>query len=206
VKVGLPVGAFYMWKVKSKELNAEGGFDYEDVNGDGQMTNDDRQYVGSAQPDLTFGWNNQFNWKNWDASFFLRGTIGNKVLNNPIAAYGNNTFLSGANAIENDNLLKYKTASTVSDFFLEDASFARLDNAAIGYSFNMKNVKGIEKLRLYATVQNLFVITKYTGIDPEVEIFRGEASDDDAGLSPGIEPRTYFPKSRSFTFGINLTF
>ena len=60
--------------------------------------------------------------------------------------------------------------------------------------------------RVYVAAQNLFVITGYTGLDPEVEIFRGEASDADAGLSPGIEPRNYMPKARSFTFGVNLTF
>ena len=64
----------------------------------------------------------------------------------------------------------------------------------------------LDKARIYVAAQNLFVITGYKGLDPEVELFRGQASDDDAGLSPGIEPRDYMPKSRSFTFGVNLTF
>jgi iron complex outermembrane receptor protein len=206
VEEGRPVGQFFMLKAKSKQLNAEGKVEFEDVNGDGQITDDDRTYAGSAQPYLTFGWNNTFSYKNWDASFFIRGTVGNKVLNNPIAAYGNNTYVDGANAIMNDNLLKYRENSRVSSFYLEDASFARLDNMSIGYTFNTKKTGWLDRARVYVAAQNLFVITAYTGLDPEVELFRGNSTDDDAGLSPGIEARNYFPKARTFTFGINLTF
>ena len=205
IEEGRPVGQFYM--LKCNGLDADGKFIIEDINNDGQITDDDRTYVGSAQPDLTFGWNNTFSWKNWDASFFLRGTIGNKVLNNPVAAYGNNTYISGANAMKNDNLLKYRENSRVCSFYLEDASFARLDNMSIGYTFDTKKLDWLDKARVYVAAQNLFVITGYSGLDPEVELFRGEKRDDqDAGLSPGIEARNYFPKARSFTFGINLTF
>ena len=85
-------------------------------------------------------------------------------------------------------------------------SFLRLDNMSIGYTFDTKKIDWLEKTRVYVAAQNLFVITGYSGLDPEVENYRGEASDDDAGLSPGIEPRNYMPKARSFTFGVNLTF
>jgi iron complex outermembrane receptor protein len=204
VEVGYPVGQFYM--LKCLGLDENGKFIMEDVNKDGQITDDDRTYVGSAQPKLTFGWNNTFNWKRWDAGFFIRGTIGNKVLNNPVAAYGNNTYISGANAMKNANLMKYRESSRVSSFYLEDGSFARLDNMSIGYTFDTKKTGWLDKARLYVAAQNLFVITGYTGLDPEVELFRGEPGDQDAGLSPGIEARNYFPKSRSFTFGVNLTF
>ena len=206
IEEGRPVGQFFMLKAKSNQLTADGKVEFEDLNDDGQITDDDRTYVGSAQPDLTFGWNNSFSYKNWDASFFIRGTIGNKVLNNPIAAYGNNTYVAGANAIMNDNLVKYKENSRVSSFYLEDGSFARLDNMSIGYTFDTKKTSWLNRARLYVAAQNLFVITGYTGLDPEVELFRGEATDDDAGLSPGIEARNYFPKARSFTFGVNFTF
>jgi iron complex outermembrane receptor protein len=204
IEEGRPVGQFFM--LHSLGMGSDGHIVMEDVNGDGQRSDDDRTYVGSAQPDLTFGWNNTFSYKNWDASFFFRGTIGNKVLNNPVAAYGNNTYLAGANAMKNDNLMKFSESSRVSSFFLEDGSFARLDNMSIGYTFNTKGIDWLDKARIYVAGQNLFVITGYTGLDPEVELFRGSATDDDAGLSPGIEARNYFPKARSFTFGVNLTF
>lgn len=204
VEEGYPVGQFFMLKCDGVDEN--GKFIIEDINGDGQITDDDRTYCGDAQPDLTYGWNNTFSWKNWDASFFIRGTIGNKVLNNPVAAYGNNTYISGSNAMKNDNLMTMRENSRVCSYYIEDASFARLDNMSIGYTFNTKKIDWLEKARVYVAAQNLFVITGYSGLDPEVENFRGEASDADAGLSPGIEPRNYMPKARSFTFGVNLTF
>jgi iron complex outermembrane receptor protein len=204
VEEGYPVGQFFM--LEARGLKEDGTFDIVDQNGDGQISDDDRTYVGSAQPDLTFGWNNSFNYRNWDASFFIRGTIGNDVLNNPVAAYGNNSYISGNNAMQNDNLLKYRTFSRVCSFYLEDASFARLDNMAVGYTFDTRKTGWMEKARVYVAAQNLFVITGYTGLDPEVELFRGNATDSNAGLSPGIEARNYFPKARSFTFGVNLTF
>lgn len=204
VEEGYPVGQFFM--LKCDGIDENGKFIIEDINGDGQITDDDRTYCGDAQPDLTYGWNNTFSWKNWDASFFIRGTIGNKVLNNPVAAYGNNTYISGSNAMKNDNLMTMRENSRVCSYYIEDASFARLDNMSIGYTFNTKKIDWLEKARVYVAAQNLFVITGYSGLDPEVENFRGEASDADAGLSPGIEPRNYMPKARSFTFGVNLTF
>lgn len=204
IEVGRPVGQFYM--LKCNGIDENGKYIMEDMNGDGQITDDDRTYVGDAQPDLTYGWNNSFSWRNWDASFFIRGTIGNKVLNNPIAAYGNNTYISGANAMKNDDLMRMRENSRVCSYYVENGSFARLDNMSIGYTFNTKKVNWLEKARVYVAAQNLFVITAYKGLDPEVELFRKEATDDDAGLSPGIEPRNYMPKARSFTFGVNLTF
>lgn len=204
VEVGYPVGQFFM--LKCTGLTDDGKFIIEDINEDGQITDDDRTYVGSSQPDLTFGWNNSFNWKNWDASIFFRGTVGNKVLNNPRAAYGNNTYLSGANALNDELVSTLRENSRVSSFYLEDASHIRLDNMSIGYSFNTKSVNWLDKARIYVAGQNLFVVTGYKGLDPEVEVFRGSPTDDGAGLSPGIEPRNYMPKARSFTFGVNLTF
>ena len=204
IEEGYPVGQFYM--LKCNGLDENGKFIIEDINGDGQITDDDRTYCGDAQPDLTYGWNNTFTWGRWDASIFFRGTIGNKVLNNPLAAYGNNTYIDGNNAMKNDDLLKYTENSRVCSYYIENGSFLRLDNMSIGYTFNTKKIDWLEKARIYVAAQNLFVITGYKGLDPEVENFRGEASDTDAGLSPGIEPRNYMPKSRSFTFGVNLTF
>ena len=204
VEEGYPVGQFFM--LNCLGVDKDGKYIMEDVNGDGQISDDDRTYCGSAQPKLTFGWNNSFSWKNWDASFFIRGNIGQKVLNNPRAAYGNNTYVAGANAMKGDDLLTLHENSRVSSYYLENGSFARLDNMSIGYTFDTKKIDWLSKARLYVAAQNLFVITSYSGLDPEVENFRGEASDNNAGLSPGIEPRNYMPKARSFTFGVNLTF
>jgi len=206
LEVGRPIGQFYVPRCLGIDEN--GKFIYEDLDGDGVAgAEGDRTYCGDAQPDLTYGWNNTFTWKNWDASIFFRGTIGNKVLNNPLAAYGNNIYVNGSNAMDNPDLyILRQDNSTVCSYYIENASFMRLDNMSIGYTFNTKKIDWLEKARIYVAGQNLFVITGYKGLDPEVENFRGEASDTDAGLSPGIEPRNYMPKARSFTFGVNLTF
>ena len=203
VEEGYPVGQFFM--LKCEGIDSNGKFIMVDLNGDGQISDDDRTYCGSAQPDLTFGWNNTFSWNRWDASFFIRGSLGQKVLNNPRAAYGNNTYVAGANAMKGDDLTLLRENSRVCSYYLEDGSYARLDNMSIGYTFDTKKIDWLDKARIYVAAQNLFVITGYSGLDPEVEVFRGEASDNNAGLDPGIEPRNYMPKARSFTFGVNLT-
>ena len=124
IEEGRPVGQFFM--LKCDGIDENGKYIIEDINGDGQITDDDRTYVGDAQPDLTFGWNNSFSWKNWDASFFIRGTIGNKVLDNPRAAYANNTYLSGANAMNDELTYKLRENSRVCSYYVENGSFARL--------------------------------------------------------------------------------
>ena len=108
--------------------------------------------------------------------------------------------------MKGDDLMLLRENSRVSSYYLENASFARLDNMSIGYTFNTKKIDCVEYARIYVAGQYLFVSTSYTCLDLEVELFRGEASDTDAGLSPGIEPRNYMPKARSFTFGVNLSF
>ena len=204
VEEGYPVGQFFM--LNCLGIDENGKYIMEDVNGDGQISDDDRTYCGSAQPKLTFGWNNTFSWKRWDASVFIRGNLGQKVLNNPRAAYGNNTYIAGANAMQGSDLTTLRENSRVCSYYLEDGSFARLDNMSIGYTFDTKKIDWLSKARVYVAAQNLFVITGYSGLDPEVENYRGEPGDDNAGLSPGIEPRNYMPKARSFTLGVNLTF
>jgi iron complex outermembrane receptor protein len=76
----------------------------------------------------------------------------------------------------------------------------RLDNMTLGYTFNTKNVKWLDKARVYVTGQNLFVITGYTGLDPETDMNRND------GLAPGVEDREFYPKARTFTLGVNLVF
>lgn len=205
VEEGYPLGTFFL--LDCKGIDENGKYIMVDHDGEEGITENDRIHCGDSQPDLTFGWNNSFRYKSWDFSFFLRGSIGQKVLNNPVAAYANNTYLIGANALDHEYTYKLKESSRMSNLYLEDASFARMENMAVGYTFNMKNNKMIEKLRVYVAAQNLFVITGYSGLDPEVELFFNSDPDaENAGLSPGIEPRQFQPKSRTFTFGVNLTF
>lgn len=208
VEVGRPVGQFFM--LECLGIDESGRWIFRDLNNDGQISDDDRTYVGSAQPKVTFGWNNSFSYKAWDLSFFFRGSLGQKVFNNPRAAYGNSSQLIGTNALNDPLIYQLKEDPRISSFYLENASYVRLDNMALGYTFDTQKISWLDRARLYVAAQNLFVLTKYKGLDPEVELVRAQELNDetnkDVGLSPGIESRQFFPKARTFTIGVNLTF
>ncbi len=204
VEEGRPVGQFFM--LECTGLDADGKYIITDVNGDGKISEDDRTYVGDAQPDLTYGINNTFNYKNWDFSFFLRGTVGNKVLNGPRMAYATSAYLLGTNALNDPLVYDLKENPRICSYYLENGSFMRLDNLSLGYTFDTKKVNWLDNARVYVTAQNLFVITAYKGLDPEVELARPGQGSSDAGLSPGIEQREFLPKSKTFTVGVSLNF
>ncbi|WP_080903173.1 TonB-dependent receptor [Parabacteroides sp. Marseille-P3160] len=198
IEEGYPVGQFYGWKCEG--LDSEGHYIMTDITGEGQISEDDRTYIGSAQPDFTFGLNNTFSYKNWDFSFFLRGTLGNDVLNHVRMAYAQPGYLIGSNALNDPLVYQLKQVPQYSSFYIEDASFMRLDNMSLGYTFNTKNIDWLDRARVYVTAQNLFVITGYSGLDPEVNMSRNN------GLSPGVEDREVYPKARIFSVGVSLSF
>lgn len=201
VKPGLPIGTFYTFKYvgydeeqqKTLYENAAG----ETVTIDKLKSPDDYKEVGKALPKVTFGWNNTFRYKQWDLNFFLRGMAGNKIFNASRADLSRLNQAATCNisheAVE-DGIME---APQPSSRWLENGSFLKLDNLTVGYQFNMEKVKEIGQLRLYVTGQNLFTITKYTGVDPEVSL---------SGLAPGIDNRNYYPKTRSFLLGVNISF
>ncbi|WP_369014856.1 SusC/RagA family TonB-linked outer membrane protein [Flavobacterium anhuiense] len=198
-KEGKPLGQFFTLKYAGK--NAAGVSQYYDKNGDLTTTPQigvDYHYAGSAQPKLLMGWANNFQYKKFDLSIFFRGVFGNKIFNatradlfRPSTAMTNNILVDAGNESPNDlNSFKY------SDRFIEDGSYIRLDNMTLGYNFG-KVGRFISSLRLYHTVNNVFVITKYTGIDPEVE---------QGGTAPGVDSNNFYPKTRTYLFGLNVTF
>lgn len=193
---GRPIGQFY--GLVCKGLDENGRYIMVDKDGDGEISDPaDYDYIGCAQPKLTYGITNSFRYKNFDLSFFLRGTLGNDILNAPRMAFAQSGFLPGTNAL--DDPLTYTLAETprFSNLYLENGSFMRLDNLTLGYQ-----IKALKGIRVYLTGQNLFVITKYKGLDPEVPM----SSNDEKGLTPGVESRQFYPKARSFSVGLNLNF
>ena len=192
---GLPLGTFY--GAKCLGVDEDGILLYEDVNGDGKFVYaDDRTYIGNAQPDLTANFSCRFSWKNWFASFLLRGVFGNDVIN------GTALYLSDISRFPGENVLRSalkKTPQTMvfSSYYVEDGSFVRLDNLQIGYEFKFKPTVPIQNIRISLTGNNLFNITRYSGIDPEVS---------QSGLVFGIDARDYYPKTRSVSLGLSMTF
>ena len=161
---------------------------------------DDKRFVGSAQPKLTGGWNNTFTYKNWTLSLFLQGVFGNKIMSYSrgfLSNVGNVTIGKNVLAsIAEDSPITDNNAHAPSDRYLESGNYVRLASLNIGYNFGRINdyIKGV---RLYATCNNLFTITGYKGLDPEVNL---------GGLEPGIDNRQTYPRTRTFMFGVNVNF
>ncbi|MFB9080714.1 SusC/RagA family TonB-linked outer membrane protein [Flavobacterium procerum] len=198
-KEGKPLGQFFTLKYAGKDAN--GVSQYYDKNGNLTTTPQigvDYHYAGSAQPKLLLGWANNFQYKKFDLSIFFRGVFGNKIFNatradlfRPSTAMTNNILVDAGNESPNDlNSYKY------SDRFIEDGSYLRLDNMTLGYNFG-KVSKYISSIRIYQTINNVFVITKYSGIDPEVE---------QGGTAPGVDSNNFYPKTRTYMFGLNVIF
>ncbi len=196
VEEGKEVGTFYGWVCKG--LDSNGKYIMDDmIDGKAGLTDEDRTYIGSAQPDFTYGIANVINYKNWEFNFFFRGVYGNDVLNFSKMSYATTQWLPGANVLKEALTIGLTESPKYCSLYIEDGSFLRLDNASLAYNFDTKGIWGFHRLRLYVTGQNLFVLTKYNGLDPEVEM---------AGLDPGVEGREYYPKSRTFSLGVNLSF
>jgi len=213
-KVGYPIGSFYLYKWKN--FNSEGANLYESQS-DGSLTTsptaDDLTVTGQAEPKWTFGWNNTVSWKNWDLNVFFNAALGQDRLNMSrfglASMVGKYRFISLADAYNNgwDNVENKADALFAShsnsdnknygdsDFWLEDASFVKLKNISLSYTFPRQITK-IADIKLSVSAQNVYTLTKYTGMDPEVY---------SSGFYNGVDLGAY-PVPRTITFGMKLNF
>lgn len=194
-----PVGAFYGYKFD--RILSDGTWLFKTPAG-GLTDEPDpsqRMLLGSAQPFFTYGWNNTVKWRDLDISIFLRGVVGNKILNITRWAYGPDKSQS-MNVFMKDvskEHTQYTNKTFFSDYYLEDGSYLKLDNLTVGYTFRFKENKYIDNLRLYLTGQNLFTITKYTGMDPEVNTT--------SVWNPGIDYCDFYPTVATVLIGLNIS-
>ncbi|MDI9365662.1 MAG: SusC/RagA family TonB-linked outer membrane protein [Flavobacterium sp.] len=198
--VGGPLGQFYSFNYAGKDATGKSLF--YSKNGS-QITSPaigtDYAPLGSPHPKLIFGWSNNFKYKNFDLNVFVRGVLGNKIFN---ASRADLSYVTTAGAT---NLITYaaddvKTDPKNNNFssrYVEDGSYLRFDNATLGYRFKLKNTTHINQLRVYATVNNLFVITSYKGIDPEIN---------QGGASLGVDYNSFYPKTRTVLLGVTVGF
>lgn len=191
---GGSIGNF--WGPKFIGYDSAGLPQYEDLDGDGEITESDSQIIGNAYPDVTFSLRNTFTYKNFDLSFLLRGSVGNDVLNMTKLYYGTANYLGLKNTLKTALTTENRGGAEYSSLYIENGSFLKLDNVTLGYSIPLKS-EYISKLRFYVTGQNLFTITGYDGIDPEVSL---------SGLEPGIDTYNFYPRTKTFVFGLNLIF
>jgi TonB-dependent starch-binding outer membrane protein SusC len=197
--VGGPLGQFYSFEYAGKDASGNSLFFKKDKT---QTTNpsniSDYHALGSPHAKLMFGWNNNFRYKNFDLNFFVRGVLGNKIFNATRAdlsyvVTGGQTNISPYAA---DDKRTDARNNNFSSRYIENGAYMRFDNATLGYRFNVKN-EYISMLRFYATVNNLFVITKYKGIDPEIN---------QGGSSLGVDYNSFYPKTRTILFGVSVGF
>ncbi|MHA4810957.1 TonB-dependent receptor [Flavitalea flava] len=199
LKQGKPLGQFFSPLYAGK--NTAGISQY--LGGDGKLTTTpnigtDYHYIGDAQPKLLVGWANNFHYKNFDLNVFLRGVFGNKIFNATRAD------LFRPNTAQYTNILKDAAGESTADInaylyssrFVESGSYIRFDNATLAYNFR-KISPYIRSVKVYTSVNNLFVITKFKGVDPEVN---------QGGLAPGVDYNNFYPKTRTFLLGVNVSF
>ncbi|NII82360.1 TonB-dependent receptor [Pedobacter sp. SG908] len=200
LKPGQPIGTFFTFKYAGKDAN--GVSQYYDANGNltkTPLTKTDYYILGNAQPKALLGWSNNIRYKNFDLSVFMRAALGVKIMNvtradlfRPSTAQFTNIPVEVENESVSDfNSYKYSSR------FLENGSYLRLDNATLGYTFKKGLIPGVNSIRLYTTANNLFVITGYKGIDPEIN---------QGGTAPGVDTNNFYPKTRTFLFGLNVSF
>lgn len=192
-----------------------GDLKFKDVNGDGVVNSDDRTIIGNPHPDFTFGFKNAFRYKNIDLSVFMQGSYGNDIFNvvDRALTAGNRTYTNQSPSVldywsvDNPNASSPRLARNdtpninISDRYIEDGSYLRIQNVTLGYSLpdNLINRLKMSKLRLYGSIQNLWTFTDYSGYDPEVGVYNQNA------LLTGVDNGRY-PTPRMFTIGLNVEF
>ncbi|TDO22716.1 SusC/RagA family TonB-linked outer membrane protein [Pedobacter duraquae] len=167
---------------------------YVDQNGDGIISPSDFKKGKQADPKVFLGFSNNMSYKKWNLSFTLRANLGNYVYNNNFSQSGNLTQITGTAVILNGSpnylTTNFRSQQLLSDYYVQNASFLRMDNVNLGYSFG-NLFKNKANLQLTGSVQNVFVITKYQGLDPEV--------------ASGVDNNIY-PRPRVFSLGLNLNY
>lgn len=226
-EVGKPVGYFYGYVTNGIFQNAEqvegspqretavpGDVRYKDLNNDDVIDDKDRTMIGSPWPDFVYGITLGAAWKGFDFNLFIQGSQGNDVMNMTLLDFESGTgymnarsdYLSRAWSGEGSTDRYHRISARqegnllVSDYFLEDGSYARIKNVQLGYDFCnrvIKKNKIISQCRLYLSAQNLFTFTSYSGLDPEI----GSSNATVNGIDSG-----FYPQARVWTVGLNLKF
>lgn len=200
LKVGHAIGEFFTLDYQGKDANGLSQF----LAHNGSLTTapvigTDYIYAGSPHPKLLLGWNNTLSYKNFDLNFFFRGVFGNKIFNVTRAdlSYTGNATVNNLSTHAADDLMTDAKNNAYSTRYIEDGSYIRLDNATLSYRLPLKQESYINNLRFYLTSNNIFVITKYKGIDPEIN---------QGGVGLGVDGSNFYPKTRTLTFGVNIGF
>ena len=222
VKEGEPFGELWGPVWNGSSLNTEGVPLFEDLDGDGSYCScdDDKAVIGNGLPDFILGWNNSFSFGGgWYVNVFFRGAFGHDLLNSYRGFFENteSTTVANFNIVNTSYYNPEVKQAVVNSIHVENAGFFKLDNMVIGYNFDISNSNTISRIELYLAGQNLFTITDYQGIDPEVRYVDtgaatpsltdvSETNGFEDPLAPGIERRNTYFTTRTFTVGVKLGF
>jgi TonB-linked SusC/RagA family outer membrane protein len=204
--IGLFQDASDVSKSPTQKDAAPGRFKYKDANGDGEITDDDRVFFGNPNPDFTYGFNLNLSYQAFDLSAFFYGVAGRDAINyvkwwtdfypsfqgakSKAALYDSWTPTNtNAKIPIQENSGNFSTNGTPNSYYMENASYLRLKNLSLGYNFpsGILNKVKIDRFRVYVQATNLFTVTKYTGLDPEIVSFDDRAGGIDAGAYPTIK-------------------
>lgn len=209
-----------------------GDIRFKDLNDDGVINEADQTVIGDPNPDLTYGWTNTFQWRDWELSIGLNGQFGGDILNwqrykiegltsfwdnqaatvlgraelgliNPNGGNGvdNVQLVSAGNGLPRFSSLDGNSNLRMSDRWIEDGTYLRIQNISLAYNLPQKwgSKIGLQAAKIYFNVQNLYTFTKYKGYDPEIGAFN------QSSLPQNID-RGRYPTPRTYTIGLNLTF
>lgn len=197
---GQPIGSFYILQNDGKEAGTNEEL-VVDRNGDGVIDqgneSPDRYLAGTALPTFTYAFTPTVKFKNFDLSMVWRGLGGNMIFNRIRRDFSLYESLGKSNMLVSAENLGLFTSQYASDLWLEKGDYVRLENLAVGYTFNTAKIKNISSMRLSVVGNNLALFTKYSGLDPELNLSGGNGS----GLDAGIYPRT-----RSIAVGLHVSF
>lgn len=200
VEEGQPIGQFVGWVYEG--VADDGSYILSDLDHNGTINELDMTIIGNGLPKGEAGWLNRLNFGAFDLSFFLRSVFGHDLINLNRSMYEQVSRISSYNLINTDNYdPAYKGPAAFNSKYVENASFIKLDNFTLGYTFHMGKDRTFTRARAYIAGQNLFYLTKYSGVDPEPRY-----SYQNNVLAPGVEPLNSWVTTRSFTAGINLSF
>ncbi len=206
IEEGAPIGQ--IWGLEYVGVSEDGQWIHADTNGDGTVDDqEDRTVIGGGLPDGQLGWNNTFTFGNFDFSFFIDGVFGHDLVNTFRAFYEAPEAINSYNILSStvgSDVQRLAAAPKFSSLHVEDASFIRLNNTTLGYSFDMPAGGSFRKLRLYVTGERLFYITDYLGVDPEPRFSDGGGTF--GPLAPGIDRRNTWYRTAAVTFGLQFGF
>lgn len=172
---------------------------------DVSQSDEHKKIIGNALPDFELGWSNYLNYRDFDLSLSFRAVVGHDVYNATKQVFGNSDYITQRNVLNEALLTDGYTGGAYQSlsYYIEDGSFIRLDNINFGYTLP-KEVMGNSKLRLYASINNVFTLTNYDGIDPEFNFSGGDRSKGEINF--GVDQYNIYPKTRTITLGLNFDF